>query len=348
MKKVLALVLTLIVAMGCLAGCGGSDSSAESSGSEAASTDEVIVMRCASVENTERVSVALLYEFEKAVEERTGGRVDVQIYPDGQLGSDQECLEGALMGDIQLTLPGATNLDIWHDKFSMLDIPYLISDWEQATAVSEGAAGDYYKTSAEEYGFKVFGLGADGGRCIFNRLNEVNSMADLSGMKIRVLESNIYLKTFGALGMNPTPMAFSEVYTGLSQGTVDACSSLIGLQWDSGLNDVAPYALFDYHFFQNLAYIGSVEWYNALPDDIRAIIDEEMATMIASEREQELAKEDGYKQKFYENATVSEMTDDMRAEFRAAVTPVYEEYRGLMGDECTDILLEACGLTGLF
>lgn len=352
MKKVLALVLALIVVMGCLAGCGGSSSSSsssESSSNEAATTDEVIVMKCCIVDDTSRVSVQMLYDFEKTIEERTEGRVDVQVYPDGQLGSDQECLEGVLMGDIQLTLPGVTNLDIWSDKFSMMDIPYLIDNWDQANYLSqESPAKEYFAKTAEEYGFYVYGMGMDGGRCIFNRLNDVNSMADLAGMKIRVLESNVYLKTFAALGMNPTPMAFSEVYTGLSQGTVDACSSLIALQWTGGFSDVAPYALFDYHFFQNLGYISSVEWRNSLPEDIRAILDEEIANMIAAQRTEEAALEDGYKQNFYDNCSVSEMTDEMRAEFREAVTPLYTEYRGLMGDECTDILLEAVGKTGLF
>lgn len=347
MKRVFALVLTMGMVVAAFAGCGGGSDSGSGAAAGSGSGD-TFTMRCASVENTERQSVAMLYDFEEVIEERTDGAIDVEIYPDGQLGSDQECLEGALMGDVQLTLPATSNLDVWDSKFDMFDIPYLITSWDQQEALAYGEAGDYYKTEAEGYGFKVYGYGVDGGRCIFNRLKEVNSMADLKGMKIRVLESQVYLDTFGALGMNPTPMALSELYTGLSQGTVDACSSIIGIQWDGDYIDVCEYALFDNHFFQTLLYVGDLNWYNSLPDDLKAILDEEMDSMIKEQREAELAKEDTYKQNFYDNATVSEFTDDMRKEFQTAVTPVYESYRKLMGDECTDILLKGVGQEDLF
>lgn len=242
MKKVWS--VTLVIALGVsLAGCGGNKAAAPAAGTEVqekakteaaekmgtegntGATEDVIVLKFADTEVPGMPEYDGNLYFIDLIEKNSGGRIKIEYYPNNQLGGDKE-ITGALMaGTVDIGKCAAGNLADWSDAAAFTDIPGVYKNAEQMRAVWQTdlrqEVADKIKS---DMGLIPVMFDCDGGaaRALFyNGSKEIHVPADCKGMKFRTTGSDIEMALFKQLGIAPTPMAFTELYTGLQQGTID-------------------------------------------------------------------------------------------------------------------------------
>jgi C4-dicarboxylate-binding protein DctP len=334
MKKLIAILLSiaLIVSFGA---CGGSE--AETNG---LSADQPIVFVVSHVDPDDSIMGSNFLAFEKYVEEHTDGKVDVQVYSNGSLGGEREIVEAILMGTIHLSLPATSVLSTYDERFNIFEVPFLFSNYDAYIEAWDGELGDTVKEWAEDYGFKIYGWASFGFRGLSNSVRAVSTPQDLAGMKIRVIESDLYIDTFRLLGANPTPMSYNEVYTGLQQKTIDGQDNPPELTYMSKFSEVQDYYTDLNHVLCNGAYITNKNYMDGLPDDVLSVIEEAITIIMQDHRERSVIEEEkSYDAMESQGLTVTRLTDEQRSAFRDLVAPVQDKYRKLVGDDVFDLAL---------
>jgi tripartite ATP-independent transporter DctP family solute receptor len=210
MKRFLAvLVLTVIAA----AGMGGS-----------VAAQQKIVIKVA-----HHAPVTYPYQdgalkFKEVAERLSNGRLDVQVFGGAQLGGERDLLEGIRLGTLHMAV-GAGALANFAPAYNVVQLPFLIKNQEHMVKIAEGPAGKLLAQRIEEQGgYKVLGYFSTGDSGIQTVKAPVRTPADLKGVKIRVMENPALIESMRALGANPTPMPFPEVYTSMKQGVVEGAT----------------------------------------------------------------------------------------------------------------------------
>ncbi len=157
----------------------------------------------------------------KEVERRTNGRIKIQNFYASALGAEREAVESVQLGTLELTKTSTGPVPNFVPEVAILDVPFLFRDKMHARAVLDGPIGQEYLSKFEAKGFKGLAWGENGVRHMTNSKRAVNSPEDLKGLKMRTMENPIHVAAYKSLGIVTTPMAFSEVFTALQQGTVD-------------------------------------------------------------------------------------------------------------------------------
>ena len=154
------------------------------------------------------------------IEECSEGRLKMEFYPSSQLGDKAATFEGLKAGTIEMTECAATDLSAFNDMWSVFSLPYLWEDGSQAVnTVMDDEVKAVLEANAEENGFKIIAWTDIGSRSVLNQKHAVNTVDDLKGLKLRCMEDAVLADTVNAMGAIGTPMASSEIYTALQQGT---------------------------------------------------------------------------------------------------------------------------------
>lgn len=162
-------------------------------------------------------------KFKELVEQRTGGEVVIQLFPNKQLGGkESDLISMVQMGTIGLATITCGPISSFDPLFGILDMPFLFRDKAQAYKVLDGPIGEMFLKSLERVNIRGLAFGERGLRNVSNNVRPLNVPADLKGIKIRVMQSPVYIETFKALGANPVPMGWGDVYTALQQDIIDA------------------------------------------------------------------------------------------------------------------------------
>lgn len=357
MKKSFRVVMSVLVTAAVIAGttgCGKSPSqkadvkegeadtkqAAEQAGDTNGKVYKIVI---ANEDNEERTVNQCALKFKERVEKESNGRLSVELHCNGVLGGDQETFEGMQLGTIQMVMCGAAALGNYDARFGMLDFPFMFDNYEEMTDAVNGELGDLYNSVAEEYGFKVLGWMYDGARSISNNVRPVNSVEDVKGLKMRVMQNDMYISMFKAWGTNPTPMASTEIYTALSQGVIDGQDNPPSMGYSQKYYEVQKYYSWTRHTFQNCVVITTTAWLDSLPEDLRKIVEDAAADMAAEQRVMERDNETKLEQLIDESDScqTNEVAD--RESFEEASAPVYDEMRKHMGDDFVDKVLKAAG-----
>nr|BFE97266.1 hypothetical protein GCM10020185_78020 [Pseudomonas brassicacearum subsp. brassicacearum] len=160
-------------------------------------------------------------KFADLLSEKSGGKIKVRLFPGGTLGGDVQTVSALQGGTLDITVLNSGILAAQAPDYAMLDFPFLFNNVEEAHAVIDGPVGQKLAAQLDSKGLVGLGYWDLGFRNLTNSKHPVTKLEDMQGLKIRVIQSPIYLETFSALGANPVPMAFPEVYTGLEQHTID-------------------------------------------------------------------------------------------------------------------------------
>lgn len=208
----------------------------------------------------------------------------------------------------------------------------IIEDAETAHNLVDGEWGQKLAATAESAGFKVLGIGDYGFRQLTTSKKQVNSMADYAGLKIRVMQNNLYIATYSALGADPTPMASGEVFTALQQNVVDGQENPLSNIYTQKFNEVQSYILKDNHVCDFLIFVFSKEFYDGLTADEQTALQAAVDVAVNYTREQCAADDADCEAKMAENLTITEISDEFRQECVDATASVREEY-GKEADE---------------
>lgn len=187
--------------------------------------------------------------FKNLVEAETGGAVEVKVFPAGQLGGERELIEATKLGTIQMCMVSAA-IAGYYKEAQVLDIPYLFSSAPIAWKVMDGWFGkEMAEDCLKKTGMRVLAYGETGFRNFTNSVRPIRSPADMKGLKIRVMESPVYINMVKALGAAPTPIAWPETYTALQQKVVDGQENPVSVILSVKFFEVQKYLTLDGHSY---------------------------------------------------------------------------------------------------
>ena len=209
--------------------------------------------------------------FEEYVEEKSEGAIEVEVYPNSQLGSEIDMLTSILQqSGCDITYTGES-MQTYQPDLGMLGMPYLIQSDEQMEAVLEGEIGDQFEQLMEDCGMKVLGYFTRGPRYITSN-KKIESLADMKNLLIRTPQSPMTVAAFEATGAKPTPMALNEVFTSLQQGTIEAQENPMAFIESQSFYEVQKYLIKTAHL-RSWVYIamGKAQ-FDALPEDLQQVV----------------------------------------------------------------------------
>lgn len=329
MKKALSLFLALMMMTLSLAACGASG------GAEAATST---VLKIGHVEAEDRSVHRALLIFKDELQSKTEGRIEVQIFPNAELGGDEELCESVAMGTIQMALPSTSVLTAYDGRIGVLDMPYLFKDEQAAFRALDGALGEQIDKWIAGKGFVSLGYIYNGPRSTTNNVRPIYTPDDLAGLKMRVMSSPVFITMYNTLGANATPMSFSELYTGLQQHVVDGQENPPTLIYASGFQQVQTYLTMDAHVHNFLPILTNEAWLSKLSEADRAALEECCAHFVETQRKTELADNVDVVAKL-ESAgmKVNYLSDEQYQLFVDKVQPMYDQYKGEWGAEIFDL-----------
>ncbi|NCB51893.1 MAG: TRAP transporter substrate-binding protein [Clostridia bacterium] len=305
MKKLLALILALAMVFA-LCACGNQSSTTEPENTQTA--DEGAVSTEPPASTTETIELKLghplsptssqhiyLQAWADMVYEESGGKYHITIYPSSQFGEAKELVESLSMGVYDVGWCDTGVMDFLVPEINLLYMPFFFQNYDQLWAAVDSEVGEALAVNIEEeaniHPLSFFSLGC---RQIFSR-NEISDLASLKNLKFRVPELDLWINTFATLGMAPTPVAWSELYTALSTGVVDGgCAN-----WEyiatQGFYKEAPYIWESSHFFQTGIPSFNLDFWDSLSEEDQQMFTDTCAEIAEQQRADVESKDQGYK-----------------------------------------------------
>ncbi|RVU54717.1 TRAP transporter substrate-binding protein [Anaerosphaera multitolerans] len=342
-KKMYLLITSLVLLSLLLVGCGGGNKSTNNQ-NEASDTTKTntgaVTIKIGHVEPEDRSTHKTLLDFKKNVEEQTNGDIIVEIYPNASLGGDVQLTESVAMGTLDVALPSSSVLTTYAEDFGILDMPYLFKNSESAFNALDGDVGKYFDEKLADQGMHNLGYTYNGPRSTTTNNKPIEKPEDLKGVKVRVMESPIFIDYYKTLGANPTPMSFNELYTGLQQGTVDAQENPPSLIFANKFFEVQEYLSVDEHVHNFLAFVMNKAKFESLTPEQQEIITAEGKKCVESQRKMELEDNEVAIEKLETEGglVVNRLSEEQKNEFKEALKPMYDKYREQFGAE----LFEMC------
>ena len=337
-KRLLALALSLLMVYS-MVGCG----STANDGGDENDADKVYTFSWAhsSSANGDRLPDASV-EIIKEIEEKSNGRLVFQHYPASQMGAERETLEGVTLGTVDLAVVSTGAIASFFPEIEATSIPYLITSREIGWGVYDGEFGQMLGTMSEKAGWKWLGWAENGLRMFSNKVHEIRTPADMKGLKIRTMENKIHMAMVNALGAAATPIAASEIYTALQQGTVDGQENGIALTYGLGFYEQLKYITLLPHVYDPYIVCMSNSAWNSMPEDLQQLLQEEIAKVCQLEREYNQRDDEAYLQKMLDSGmTAYTPTEAEAQQFIDATAGIVDMIRKDVGDELVDAYIAA-------
>ncbi|MCL1991853.1 MAG: TRAP transporter substrate-binding protein [Spirochaetes bacterium] len=263
--------------------------------------------------------------FADLVYQKTDGGVTINVFPAAQLGGERDVLEGLSMGILDMTLNTSALIMNLVPEFGLLDLPFLFEDYDAARAAIEGPGGQMLGDKLlQQHGVRMLAGWNSGFRIMMTTGTPIHNLADFSGVRMRAPETPVYIQMFQALGANPTPMPFAEVYTALQLGVVDGVEVAAEPMYTMRFHEVGSYLILTDHIFSAMMPLINEQRYQSLPPEYRAAIHEAMA--IATDMQWPLftqASEDALQSMIGYGLTAIEID---REPLRQATLPMHERF----------------------
>lgn len=261
-------------------------------------------------------------KFASCVNDKTGGDYKVEVYGSSQLGSDEEMLQKLKLGQIAFSMP-STIMSSVSPTFGVFEMPYLIKDRDHMRKVRD-QMGDVFVNAAKAKGYALVGFWENGFRHITNNERPINKPEDLKGIKLRTPKGEWRVKMFKRYGANPTPMAFSEVFTALKTGVIDGQENPLAQITSGKFQEVQKYLSMTGHVYSPAFLATSQKQWESWDDKLKSTVSEcgKAASDFAYDRSAEL---DESLIKVVKDAGVEINEADKQA-FIDASKPVYEDF----------------------
>lgn len=274
--------------------------------------------------------------FKEEVEKNSAGAYRVNLHPNAAMagGNDRVEMEMAQAGSIQFLIKSTTWMTGLDPKFQVLGMPWLFPDHATANKVLDGPAGDALFDTLPARELQGLAWGVNGFRQVTNSRHAIQTPDDLKGLKVRVPGIPLYLDIFKKLGASPTTMSFSEVFTALQTGTVDGQENPMSLISSSRFYDAQKHmTIWNYSYDAIVLATGSVFW-NGLSDTDKTMFRDAARKAMAFERTVVQEEDESLPAKLAEaGMEVTTLSAEQIKVFQDALQPVYEEYRGKLGED---------------
>jgi len=303
-----------------------------------ASAEETLKMNISIAQNS-HYGVAI-DTFAKELEKRTNGRYKVQNFYSGALGAERESIEGVQLGTMDLTMTSTGPVPNFVPEVAILDIPFLFRDYAHARSVLDGPIGQELLTKFDAKGLKALAWGENGFRHMTNNKRPVNVPEDLRGLKMRTMENPIHIQAYKQFGILPTPMAFTEVFTALQQGTVDGQENPLSVISAGKLGQVQKHVSLTGHVYSPaLILMSKARWDKLSAEDKQAFLDSAKEAVKANRARIDEDERRVIGELKGQGVTVVETVD--KSKFQAALAPTFVEFGKRFGQDNIDRIRNA-------
>lgn len=269
------------------------------------------------------------------VEEASDGQVVIEVYPSSQLGSWEAMQEGLEVGTVDILIESVGTLERYSPLASIEGVPFLYENTDHLFEVWDSELGQQIlDTLEQETGFKLYGSMYFGQR-ILNTSRPIESLADLSGLKLRVPPQQTYIDTWNALGASPTPMSLNEAFSAIEQGVVEGQENPVDVARFDSFYEVAPYITNTHHLMGNFHFQMWGATFDGYPQDVQQALLDASDEVSQWYRENALAEEED-NIAFLEEHGVTFFDVD-RSEWRDRVGSVYDGLDPQVGEWVTQI-----------
>ncbi len=273
--------------------------------------------------------------FAREVETRTHGRYKIQTFYSGALGAERESVEGVQLGTLDLTLTSTGPLPNFVPEIAILDIPFLFRDYAHARAVLDGPIGQEMLQKFPPKGMVGLAWAENGFRQMTNNKRPINTPEDLKGLKMRTMENPIHIEAYRQLGIQPTPMAFTEVYTALQQGTVDGQENPLSVITSAKLDQVQKNLSITGHVYSPaIILMNKAQWEKLAPSDREAFLAAAREAVKVNRARVDADERKAIAELRAKGMVVVENVD--RSKFQAALAPVYVDFGKRFGQDNID------------
>ena len=281
------------------------------------------------------------FKFAEYLAEESNGRIELTVHHSGSLSSNErELMEMAQAGSVDFAIGATPYVLGWAPSFKVLDLPFLFEDVDHFRNVVFGDVGKVFEKEVSQHGVELVGYILPGFRGVFSARRPVTSIDDLQGLKIRSMESPVYIETFRSLGMLPTPMPSSELYTALQTGVVDAGENDPASVVSWGWIDVIQYYMLNYHTLTACVMVGNQQKLNSLSPDLQEAV--RRAGVRASEYQLDYiqgAWADSLRQIREKGITVTQIDDF--TPFQERVSHIVDKYEAEIGGGIVQMVRDA-------
>lgn len=329
MKKILALILAMVAVLS-LAACGDGAASSSTPASGGAGEPSAIPAQTIKITHPQPEGTPedmAVKTMAAKIAELSGGAITCEVYPNGQIGSIPESIQSVQMGVTQIAMGPCAIIASYCEDIALVDLPYLLpNDAQVISEVMNAEIGREFMDRLDSVGIHGMGFWFAGFRQMTAN-KDINSVADMKGLKMRIMESNILTSTYNALGAQPIVVAYSETYNALANGTVDAQENPAQSTYTMNFHEVQQYIVDTYHDAQVHILMVNGAWWNGLDDATKAIITEaELAGREVLDRELPAYTQDCIDKMVESGCTYHAFTEEQIAEFKAATAPVYDQF----------------------
>lgn len=277
--------------------------------------------------------------FADEVRAGTQGRVEIKVFPNSQLGSETSMIEGLQLGTIEMGLIGGASFQNIEPKMGVEGLPYAWADHQHAYRAFDGELGHRLFDLLEKKGIKGLAWWENGFRNMTNNKKGINTPDDLKGLKLRVTPDKIRLDTFKALGALPVPMAFSELYSALQQGTVDGQENPLAIIYSSHFYEVQKYLSLTNHVWSSATLVmAKGVWDKISPADQQVV---QRAAFTWRDKQRKMVQDSNadFLAKLKEKGMV--VNTPQNELFKKAIASVYKQYEDVFGKELFDLIEKA-------
>lgn len=222
--------------------------------------------------------------FAQKVTEKTNGTVEVQVFPNSQLGNQRDMIEGMIFGTVDMCMSTTAVLGNFVPEMSVFDLPFIFRDRDHAYKALDSLGMELAKLG-EKRGFKVLVMMENGVRHMTNSKRSIKKPEDMKALKFRVMEQPTYIKMMELLGASPTPMAFGEVYTALQKGVIDGQENPLSTITTSRLFEVQKYISLTGHTYSAEPMLIGMKAWNKLSADQQKAVQEAAAESLVWQRD---------------------------------------------------------------
>lgn len=280
--------------------------------------------------------------FAKRVEELSGGQIKVQVFPSAQLIDDDRVFGALKLGNVQMAAPSFSKFTPIVPQFQLFDLPFIFQNDDHLHKVQDGEVGKKLKELVSAKGFVALDYWDAGFKHFSSSKKQIIQPEDAKGQKFRIQSSKVLEEQMKAVGGNPQVLPFSEVYSALQQGVVDATENPLSNFYNSKFHEVQSSLTLSAHGYLGYLVVVSEKFWKGLPDDLKAHVTQAMKEATEFERAETL-KEDAHIISILEKYAadtkkleIIKLDDATRAKWNEAMKPVYPHFYNVIGKELID------------
>jgi TRAP-type transport system periplasmic protein len=272
--------------------------------------------------------------------DKSEGKLKLAAFWSGALGGDLDATQALRSGTQEMVITSTSPLVGILPALGVFDLPFLFADEKEADAILDGDFGTYISDMMPGVGLVNLAYWENGFRNLTNSQHAVAGVDDIKGLKVRVMQNNIFLDSFQNLGANAVPMAFGEVFTALETGAIDGQENPVVTIDTSKFSEVQDYLTLSRHAYTPFMVLYSKQLWDQLSADEQKVLQE--CAVVGRDVQRKASRDLGAKSLENVKAAgmeVTELTPEAQAQMREAVQPVYEKHAATIGQEVVDKMM---------